>query len=103
MFFAGGVCFLLLGRLNTVCPRLKWPLRSIVGALIITMVELAAGLLVNRQYGVWDYRHLPLNFCGQICLPFTLLWVLISLGAMWLYARLDQAISFFLGSPKDQK
>jgi hypothetical protein len=26
-----------------------------------------------------------MNFLGQICLPFTLLWVPISLGAMVLY------------------
>lgn len=103
MFLAGGVCFLLLGRLNTVRPRLKLPLRALAGALIITMVELTAGLLVNRHYGVWDYRHLPLNFCGQICLPFTLLWAFISLGAMGLYTWANKAISIFLGLPKDRK
>ena len=103
MFFAGGICFLLLGKLNALRPPLKLPLRGIVGALIITMVELAAGLLVNRHYRVWDYRHLPLNFCGQICLPFTLLWAFLSLGAMKLYAWADQAISSALGLPKGRK
>ncbi len=94
MFFAGGVCFLLLGKLNAVRPRLKLPLRGIVGAGIITMVELAAGLLYNRSYRVWDYRHLPLNFHGQICLPFFLLWIPISLLAMGLY----RLVSSFLES-----
>ena len=95
MFFAGGVCFLLLGKLNAVRPRLNLPLRGIVGAGIITMVELIAGLLCNRSYGVWDYRHLPLNFHGQICLPFFLLWIPISLLAMGLY----RLVSSFLESP----
>mgnify|MGYP007039094459 CR=1 FL=1 len=34
---------------------------------IITTVELAAGLIFNRDYAVWDYRGIPGNFCGQIC------------------------------------
>ena len=82
MFLAGGVCFLLLGNLDRAKPRLSLPVRCLAGAGIITMVELAAGLLFNRQYQVWDYRHVPLNFMGQICLPFTLLWIPVSFGAV---------------------
>ncbi len=89
MFLAGGTCFLLLGKLNTVRPRLPLPLRGLVGGGIITTVELLAGLLFNRSYRVWDYRHLPYNFHGQICLRFFLLWIPISLFAMGLYTRLD--------------
>jgi len=85
MFFAGGVCFLLLGKLQNARPKLPLPLRGLVGAGIVTMVELAAGLLVNRSYRVWDYRNMPLHFHGQICLPFFLLWIPISLFAMGLY------------------
>ena len=90
MFLAGGTCFLLLGKLNTVRPRLPLLPRALVGAGVITMVELLAGLLANRNYGVWDYRHLPLNFYGQICLPFTLLWIPISLGALLLHDWLSR-------------
>ena len=93
MFLAGGSCFLLLGRLNTVRPRLPLPLRALTGAGIITMIELLAGLLVNRDYGVWDYRHLPANFHGQICLRFSLLWIPISLGAMELYSWLQKRLA----------
>ena len=90
MFLAGGSCFLLLGRLDRTRPRLSWPFRALMGALIITSVELLAGLLFNRDYSVWDYRGMPWNFYGQICLPFTLLWLPVSLGAMWLYKALDK-------------
>ena len=90
MFFAGGVCFLLLGLLNHARPRLPLALRCLVGAGIITMVELAVGLLANRDYGVWDYRRLPYNFFGQICLGYSLLWIPVSLGAMGLYALLEK-------------
>ena len=103
MFFAGGVSFLLLGRLNSVRPRLNLPLRGIVGAGIITMVELAAGLLCNRSYQVWDYRRLPLNYHGQICLRFFLIWMLLSLPAMSIYNFIDTRISSFLESVKARK
>ena len=90
MFLTGGACFLLLGKLNKTEPRLPLPLRGLVGGGIITSLELLAGLLFNRNYTVWDYRHLPLNYHGQICLPFFLLWMPLSLGAMALYQWLEK-------------
>ena len=54
---------------------------------------LAAGMIVNRSYAVWDYRHLPLNFHGQICLPFFLLWIPLSLLGMGLYRLTNRSLS----------
>lgn len=88
MFLAGGSCFLLLGALTK--SRLPLLLRPVAGAGIITAVELLVGLLFNRDHKVWDYRKMPANYRGQICLPFCLLWVPISLGAMALYPLLDK-------------
>ena len=82
MFFAGGTCFLLLGQLKKQPPWLK----AVAGAGIITGVELVTGLLVNRSYQVWDYRGLPWNFKGQICLPYSLLWVPVGLIGSELYS-----------------
>ncbi len=84
MFLAGGICFLLLGRVAEL-GKASWIQRGLLGAGIITSVELAAGLVFNRAFQVWDYRNVPGNFLGQICLPFTVLWIPISLGAMVLY------------------
>ena len=92
MFLAGGTCFLLLGKLESLRPRLRLPLRGLVGAGIITMIELLAGLLFNREYRVWDYRELPMNYHGQICLRFFLLWIPISLLAMALHSWLSRRI-----------
>lgn len=89
MFFAGGACFLLLGKLRRTRPRLPFLLQGLLGTLVITSVELLAGLIANRDYSVWDYRDVPFNFYGQICLPFSLLWIPVSLGAMMLYHWLD--------------
>ena len=90
MFLAGGSCFLLLGELDK--KRLPIPIRAALGAGVITMVEYAAGLLFNRSYAVWDYRDQPLNLHGQICLPFSLIWMPVGLGGMMLYRLLDKKI-----------
>ena len=87
MFLAGGIGFLLLGRLTK--DRLPPWVEVLIGAGIITMIELASGLVFNRNYTVWDYRDAPLNLWGQICLPFTLLWMSVSGFAMWLYTKIE--------------
>jgi uncharacterized membrane protein len=96
MFVLGGVCFVLVGNLKRLQSRRPLMLLMAEAALIITSLELLCGLLVNRSYRVWDYRHLPMNFRGQICLPFTLLWVPLSLAAMLLYERTDTGICRYL-------
>ena len=83
MFAAGGISFLLLGKLRKT--DLPESIKPIAGAGIITLVELITGLLVNR-----DYRELPLNHRGQICLPFTLLWIPISMLGMELHRVLPE-------------
>ena len=92
MFLAGGLCFLLLGKLGQTKPRLPLWLRCLVGAGIITFVELGAGLLANRDYAIWDYRQLPFNFHGQVCLVYSLLWIPVSLLGMGLYRLAAKAI-----------
>ena len=91
MFLAGGTCFLLLGKLG----RLKWhpALKCIAGSGIITAVELVTGLVANRDYSVWDYRGVPLNFMGQICLMYSLLWIPVSLLAFFLYNAAERLVS----------
>ena len=93
MFAAGGICFLLLGHLGKVKPRLPLLPRAIVGSGIITMVELVAGLLVNRGYEVWDYRDHPGNFLGQICPLFSAIWIPVAMLAFFLYDALDRKLS----------
>lgn len=86
MFVLGGVCFLLLGALNEHPATAGLPLavQAVLGAAIVTALELLTGLLVNGllHMNVWDYSALPLNFRGQICLLFSLLWVPLSLAAI---------------------
>ena len=90
MFLLGGCCFLMLGRLRRTA--LPLPLLTLLGAAGITGLELLAGLAVNRDYTVWDYRQMPLQYQGQICLPYSLLWVPVSLMGMLLYEQVEKRI-----------
>lgn len=91
MFGAGGVCFLLLGPLGK--HSLALPIRAAAGAGVIGTVELLTGLLVNRDYRVWDYRDRWGNYRGQVCPAYLLLWAPLSLTAMELYQWLDRNFS----------
>lgn len=87
MFFVGGLCFYFVGEINNVFPwslGLLW--QSLIGGAIITATELASGLILNiwLGLGIWDYSALPFNFMGQICLPFSVVWVILAGVAIWL-------------------
>ena len=90
MFGAGGLCFLLIGRLRSV--QIPKTAQVGAGAGIITAVELATGLLVNRDFQVWDYRHQWGNFMGQICPMFSAVWIPVTVAAMGLYDAANAGI-----------
>lgn len=92
MFALGGACFLLLGRLYRRCSRICLAIKMLIGAIIITTLELLTGLIFNRNYEIWDYRKLPCQFRGQISLVFSLLWVPVSLAAMLLYDSAERIV-----------
>ena len=91
MFAAGGLCLLLIGQLGEVEPKMPLFWRILAGTAIITMVELGTGLLVNRNYGVWDYRGQPGNLWGQICPQYCLLWLPLSWLAILVYDKMKKA------------
>ena len=92
MFLLGGTCFLLIGKLNRCLRRITPALRLMAFSGIITALELLTGLLVNRDHAVWDYRKLPLQFRGQICAPYALLWIPVSFLAAMLYGSAEKVL-----------
>ena len=81
MFIIGALCFVLLGGINEFLPwELGFVWQMLIGAGIVTILELIVGIVVNVWLGleVWDYSNLPFNFMGQICLPFSFAWTLLS-------------------------
>ena len=83
MTVAGGICVLAIHLLNHRMRHRSMILRCTLGCAVITVVELAAGVIVNLLLGlnVWDYSGMYGNFLGQICPAFSFLWFLISFPA----------------------
>ena len=89
MFCAGGLALLLLHGLFL---RFALPLfaQCLLGGLVLTAIEFVAGAIVNvrLKLNVWDYSKMPLNLYGQVCLPFSLLWCLLTLPISFLSSYL---------------
>lgn len=85
MFILGGLCFVLIGAINEIIPWCMpiWQ-QALIGAAIITSLEFLTGCIVNVGLGwqVWNYSNMPLNLFGQICVPYMLLWIPVSLIAI---------------------
>lgn len=81
MFILGGLCFLSVGLLNEFFSwDLEFEKQILIGGTLITILEFITGVIVNLilKWNIWDYSMLPLNILGQISLPFTLLWIVLS-------------------------
>lgn len=89
MALAGGLCAVALGRINRSLPLGFLPLRVLASGAAITLIELVFGVIFNLWLGlaVWDYSGVPLQLLGQICLPYFLLWCLLSLPFCLFCAR----------------
>ena len=93
MTLTGGLCALLIHGANLRMGRASMPLRCLAGGCIITAVEFAVGCVVNLALGwrVWDYSSMPLDLMGQICLPYSLCWLALSLPCValsnWMIGR----------------
>ena len=94
MLTAGGVCFVILGKLSCVMKKIKPFFRCIIGSGIITIIELIYGVIFNiaLKKRVWDYSKLPFNFRGQICLRYSAYWALLCIPFMPIANRIYCAL-----------
>lgn len=87
MLIVGGLCFLFCGSINELFD-MDMPIwiQMLICAAGITTIEFISGIILNiiLQLNVWDYSNMPFNVLGQICLPFSFLWFLLSFVAIWL-------------------
>ena len=85
MGILGGACFVLVGLIN---EYLSWNtplcLQGVIGSVIITTLEFGSGVILNIWLGldIWDYSQMPFNLMGQICLPFSIAWIALSVLAV---------------------
>lgn len=80
MFFLAGLSalFFIDGLNDIFSYDMDYLLQCIICATAITVGELIVGLFLNGDYSIWDYRNVPFNYEGQICLPFYFLWMVLS-------------------------
>lgn len=92
MTLTGGVCLAMIYMLNSQLAGRPLILKCAIGAVGITLIELAVGLIVNVKLhlGVWDYSRVPFNFKGQICLPYSIMWLLLSAPAFALCGLIER-------------
>ena len=93
MALAGGVCLAAEYGINGVFRHVPLWRRCLMGAAVITAVELGTGRLFNRQYQVWDYRGCRGNLDGQICLLYSFLWFLLSVPLCGLSSVIRKKLS----------
>lgn len=97
MFFVGGACFRLIGRVFSRLSKHCLALRCTVSAAAVTVVEFFSGCLFNirLKMQVWDYTDMPFNIGGQVCLLYSILWALLSIPAGFLHITCDRKLRKF--------
>lgn len=84
MGVTGGACLVLIYRFRLRHPEKSLWKKCLVSSGIITTLEFLAGIIVNLilHWNVWDYSSVPMNLLGQICLPFSIMWCVLSIPAL---------------------
>lgn len=103
MFILGGICFIAIGGINNYIDYdMPILLQSIIASVIITLFEFICGYIINIKLGwnVWDYSELQFNIKGQICLPFSIIWMGIGMLAIFIddyirYKLFDEPIPHY--------
>lgn len=80
MIFLGGIVSVLIGLINEITPNMRMWKQMFLGTILITVFEFIVGYILNIKLGlgIWDYSNVPFNIMGQICLPFSFLWFVLS-------------------------
>ncbi len=76
MLIAGGICFTIFSYIAEKFSNQSRFFKAVLCALCVTAVEIVFGFVFNimLRENIWDYSSIPLNFMGQICLPYSFLW-----------------------------
>lgn len=96
MGIAGGISFCLISIIQKNFSELQLVYRCLLSGLSITVIELIFGIIFNiiLNENVWNYSRIPLNFYGQICLLYTVLWCFLSIPLLRLTAIIRNFIIY---------
>ena len=78
----------------------SWLLLFAGSAVLTTVLEFITGCIVNLRFGlgVWDYSLVPFNLLGQVCLPFSIGWSMLTLPGLWMGRVLCDVVGVKFGS-----
>ena len=97
MFFCAGMIVIILYYIFSLNKGINPYLFALIAAAVITIFEFIFGVIFNLWLGmnVWDYSAVPLNFIGQICLPFTAIWFVFGLVLYGVFSLVNTALQGF--------
>lgn len=101
MFWVGGICFILIGIINEITPKMPLVRQMLLSAIIITAIEFISGCILNLrlEWNIWDYSDEFGDILGQICVKHSIYWFLLSsIGIV-----VDDYIRYFLFGEKKPK
>lgn len=55
----------------------------LVNQVVCTSIDYLTGMVANRNYELWDYREMPFNFQGQVCLQNSLVYTAAATFVTW--------------------
>ena len=68
-------------------------LSFLVNALVCTSIDFTTGMVANQDYQLWDYRDMPFNFMGQVCLQNSLVYSIAATLIVWvIYPLIDKGL-----------
>ena len=81
MSILGGICGIIIYRVNTTLKNENLFTKALLSSILITLAEFISGIFLNilLKLNVWDYSLLPFNLLGQICPHFSFVWFLLAL------------------------
>lgn len=93
MAIDGGICLVGI-YLITTYTDINFIYKVLCCSALITLVELVSGLIINRMlhWDVWDYSALPMNFLGQICFSYTVLWTALCIPIVAIIDLINEII-----------
>ena len=63
----------------------------LINQVVCTSIDFLTGMAVNQDYSLWDYRALPFNFMGQVCLQNSLVYTVAATAIVWwVYPAMDR-------------
>ena len=65
----------------------------LANAAVCTSIDFITGITCNLDYQLWDYRDMPFNFMGQVCLQNSMVYSIAATLIVWVvYPLMDRGL-----------